>query len=212
MSGPSEVPGPGTASTVAVGAIGTVGRLGLAPPNWTTVVSPGATAPAPVTIDAAQLQASMVAALPAPYAAAGATAPAQVVWYDHDGDVLVELSATTVSLQDGMVLVTFSLQSDQTGAGQITVPLSVGTPANPTGMLIGTEIRPRGTVQLVDRWGQAATAAAWSALLDVARTLAQQGGADANGAPFIPVSITATSAELAVLPQARQAMDVAGAS
>lgn len=195
---------------VTVGVVN-VGRLGLSLPTWTTNVSPGATAQSSVTIDAAQLQSTMVSALSAPYAAAGASPPTEVAWFDYDGEVTVNLAATTVTLLDGLVLVALTLQSDQTGTGQVIVPLSVGTQASPTGMLIGTENRPRGLLALVDRWGEAATAAAWSALLDVAQTLARQGGADANGAPFIPVSITAATTGLTVLPQARQAMDSAAA-
>ncbi len=185
------------------------GRLGLAVPSWTTSVSPGTLAQNPFSVDAAQLQASMISSLSAPYAAAGSAPPGQVVWYDYDGSVLVNLSATTVTLLDGIVLVAFSLQSDQV-TGQVIVSLSVGTSAS--GMLIGTESRARGLAQLADRWGGAATAAAWSALLDVAQGLAQQGGADGNGAAFIPASMTVTPAQLTVLPQARQAMDSAGAS
>lgn len=202
MTGNEKAPAAGQAADVV-----TAGRLGLSLPTWASDVSPGTPAQAPVTIDAAQLQSSMISALSAPYTAAGASPPAAVVWFDHDGEVTVNLASTTVTLLDGLVLVALALQSDQTGAGQVIVPLSVGTEANPTGMLIGTENRPRGLLALVDRWGEAATAAAWSALLDVAQTVAQQGGADANGAPFIPVSITAATTGFAVLPQARQAMD-----
>lgn len=199
----------GTAAAGHAAAVVAVGRLGLSLPTWTTDVSPGATAQSSVTIDAAQFQLSMISALSAPYAAAGASPPAEVAWFDYDGEVTVNLAATTVALLDGLILVALALQSDQTGAGQVIVPLSVGTQANPTGMLIGTENRPRGLLALVDRWGEAATAAAWNALLDVAQTLARQAGADANGAPFIPVSITAATTGFTVLPQARQAMDSA---
>jgi hypothetical protein len=197
----------GTAAAGHAAVVVTVGRLGITLPAWTTDVSAGATAQSSVTIDAAQLQSSMISALSAPYTSAGAAPPAEVAWFDYDGEITVNLAATTVTLSDGLVLVALTLQSDQTGAGQVIVPLSVGTQANPTGMLIGTENRPRGLLALVDRWGEAATAAAWSGLLDVAQTLARQGGADANGAPFIPVSITAATTGFTVLPQARQAMD-----
>jgi hypothetical protein len=196
-----------TPSVVTVTTTAISGRLGLALPGWTTSVNPGAPAQASFSVDAAQLQSSMIAALSAPYVAAGSAPPSQVMWYDHDGSVLVSLSATTVTLLDGVVLVAFSLQSDQV-TGQVIVALSVGTSAS--GMLVGTENRPRGLAQLVDRWGDPATAAAWSALLNVVQALAQQGGADGNGAAFIPASITATTAQLSVLPQARQAMDSTG--
>jgi len=209
MTAGTEEPGLSAAQSGLILGTSATGRLGLAVPVWTTSVSPGTLAQTPISLDAAQLQSSMISSLSAPYAAAGSALPGQVVWYDYDGSVLVNLSATTVTLLDGVVLVTFSLQSDQV-TGQVIVPLSVGT--GTSGMLIGTESQARGQTQLVDRWGETSTAAAWSALLDVAQALAQQGGADGNGAAFIPGSVTATPAQLTVLHQARQAMDSGGAS
>ncbi len=207
-AGPKEPDALAPQPELSLGTVG-IGRIGLAVPTWTTSVNPGTLAQSPFSVDGAQLQSSMISSLSAPYAAAGSAPPSQVVWYDYDGSVLVNLSATTVTLLDGVVLVAFSLQSDQV-TGQVIVPLIVGTGAS--GMLIGTESGARGLTQLADRWGEAATAAAWSALLEVAQGLAQQGGADGNGAAFIPASITVTPTQLTVLPQARQAMDSAGAS
>ena len=181
-------------------------------PTWASTVAPGTLAPQPITVDQPTLQAAIVSALATPYAPVGAAPPAQVVWFDHDGDVLVHIGATEVSLFDGLVLVALTLETDETGLGQLSVPLTVGTPAQPVGLVVGTELSPRGPSLLVDRWGEAATAAAWNALLDVAGHLAEQGGADSNGVPFIPASMTATPQQFAVTPQARQAMDSVGAT
>jgi peptidoglycan hydrolase-like protein with peptidoglycan-binding domain len=180
-------------------------------PTWVSPVAPGTVAPQPVTIDQPTLQSAMISALGTPYVPAGATPATQVQWFDHDGEVLVHLDATVVNLLSGLVLVALTLETDQTGAGQVTVPLTVGIPGQPTGLLVGTEVRPRGPLVLVDRWGESATAGAWKALLDVASTLARQGGADANGAPFIPAGMTATPLQFSVLPQSRHAMDSVGA-
>ena len=81
---------------------------------------------------------------------------------------LFHLGATVVSLFTGLVLIALTLETQETGPGRLTVPLTVGTPAQPVGLVVGTEVRPRGPSLLVDRWGEAATAAAWRALLDVA--------------------------------------------
>ena len=62
-------------------------------------------------------------------------------------------------------------------------------------------------MQLVDRWGQAAIAAAWLALLDVAHGLALQSGVDTNGARLIPGAISTDGSGLTVIPQARHPGD-----
>ena len=50
--------------------------------------------------------------------AADVSPPPQVIWYDHDSEVLVHLDRTVVKLGDGLVLVALTLETDQTGAGQ----------------------------------------------------------------------------------------------
>jgi hypothetical protein len=184
--------------------------LNLPIPSWFTQSNPGSVA-GPITVSAAQLQTSIIAALGSRYAPPGGTAPLEVVWYDHDGEVLFIISDTVVNLMDGLVLVALTLQTDQTGQGQVTVPLGVGTTSQPVGMTVASELRPRSpTPLLVDRWGDAATAAAWGALLDVAKTLAEQAGADSNGAPYVPAAMSAATTGFTVTPQARQAMDSVG--
>jgi hypothetical protein len=176
-------------------------------PTWVSPVAAGTLAPQPATIDQPTLQAAIISALGTPYAPPGGAPPTEVIWFDYDGEVLVHIGATVVSLGDGVVLVALTLEAQETGLGQLVIPLVVGTPAQPVGLVVGTETRPRGPSLLVDRWGEAATAAAWGALLEVARNLAQQGGADGNGAAFVPAAMTATAQQFAVLTQARQAMD-----
>ena len=184
--------------------------LNLPIPSWFTQSNPGSVA-GPITVSAAQLQTSIIGALGSRYAPPGGTAPPEVVWYDHDGEVLFIIGETLVNLMDGLVLVALTLQTDQTGPGQVTVPLGVGTASQPVGMTVATELRPRSpTPLLVDRWGDAATAAAWGALLDVAKTMAEQAGADSNGAPYVPGAMSAASTGFTVTPQARQAMDSVG--
>jgi hypothetical protein len=184
--------------------------LNLPIPAWFTQSTPGSVA-GPITVSAAALQTSIIAALGSRYAAPGGTAPQQVVWYDHDGEVLFTIGDTVVNLMNGLVLVALTLQTDQTGPGQVTVPLGVGTPSQPVGMTVATELRPRSPIPLlVDRWGDAATAAAWGALIDVAKTMAEQAGADSNGAAYVPGAMSATSTGFTVTPQARQAMDSVG--
>ena len=153
----------------------------------------------------------MVGGVGKSYAAADVAAPAQVVWYDHDSEVLVHLDRTLVRLSEGVVLVALTLQTDQTGAGQVTAALSIGSPQLPAGLLVVTESRPRGPVALVDRWGDAVVAAAWRALIDAAHALALQAGIDTSGARLIPAALSTDGQTFSVVPQARHAIDaVAG--
>jgi hypothetical protein len=167
---------------------------------------PGALAP-PVTVTPQQLQPLLVASLGSVYVAADISPPPQVIWYDHDSEVLVHLDRTVVELDDGLVLVALTLESDQTGVGQLTVPLSIGSAQLAAGLVAVTESRPRGPVALADRWGEAAVAAAWRALLDAVYSLALQAGVDASGARLIPGAIGCDPKGLSIVPQARHAID-----
>lgn len=173
-------------------------------------VAPGGVA-APVTLQASAVTALTVAALGARYAAPGQPSPAQVIWQDGDSEVLVHLDKTETVTFPGLVLVALTLEADETGPGQLVVAFAVGSPDSPAGLLAVTEARPRGPAALADRWGEAATAAAWLALLDVAHGMALQSGTDAAGARLIPGAITCDGTALTVTPQARQPADqVAG--
>jgi hypothetical protein len=169
-------------------------------------VPPGGTAP-PVTVPSATVEHLTTAALGAAYAAPDGAPLAQVVWSDADGEVLVHVDQTRVVMFPGLVLVAITLETDETGAGQIVVPFAVGGPDSPAGLVAVTESRPRGPVALVDRWGQAATAATWQALLDVAHGLALQSGVDVDGARLIPGALSTDGATLSVTPQARHPAD-----
>ena len=153
------------------------------------------------------MQPLVVAALGSLYVAPEQTAPPQVIWYDHDGEALVHLDRTLVRLGFGLVLVALTLETDQTGPGQVTVPLSVGTPQMAGGLLVVTETQPRGPVALVDRWGDTSVAAAWRALLDAAHALALQAGVDAGGARLVPGALMCDGTTLSVVPQARHPID-----
>jgi hypothetical protein len=169
-------------------------------------LAPGATAP-PVDVKQASLQTLTRAALGAAYAPIGDTPPAQVIWQDHDGEVLVHLDQTQVVMFPGLVLVALTLESDETGSGQIIVPFAVGTPESPAGLVAVTEPNPRGPQSLVDRWGRSAIAAAWQALLDVAHGLSLNAGVDQEGARLIPGALSTDGTTLSVTPQARHATD-----
>lgn len=167
---------------------------------------PGSLA-SPVRASAGQLQPLLTASLGSLYAAADVSPPPQVIWYDHDSEVLVHLDRTEVRLEDGLILVALTLETDQDGVGQITVPLSIGSAQLAAGLVAVTESRPRGPAALVDRWGDAVIAAAWRAFLDAAHSLALRAGVDANGARLVPGAVSCDGESLSVVPQARHAID-----
>lgn len=172
-----------------------------------TQVPPGGTAD-PVTLPASAVTGLAIAAIGARHAVPGQPPPAQVIWHDGDSEVLVHLDKTQAVLFPGLVLIALTLEADETGPGQLVVAFAVGSPA---GLVAVAEARPRGPAQLVDRWGEAATAAAWLALLDMAHGMALQSGTDTAGARLIPGAISCDGSVLGVTPQARQPADqVAG--
>jgi hypothetical protein len=176
----------------------------------TKALQPGALA-SPISVSARQLQTLVVAALGALYVAPDVAGPPVVVWFDHDGDVAVDIDKTEVALEQGVVLIAVALETVQTGAGQLVVPLVVGTTANAAGLMVMTESRPRGPVALVDRWGDCAVAVAWRGLIDAAHALALQAGVDTSGARLLPGALSTDGKTLTVVPQARHAIDaVAG--
>jgi hypothetical protein len=177
---------------------------GIGPP--TKSLAPGATAP-PVTVKQTSLQTLTTAALGAASVTIGQAPLAQVIWQDHDGEVLVHLDQTQVAMFPGLVLIALTLEADETGAGQLVVPFAVGSPESPAGLVAVTEPNPRGPQSLVDRWGQSAIAAAWQALLDVAHGLSLHAGVDQDGARLIPGALSTDGTTLSVTPQARHAAD-----
>jgi hypothetical protein len=85
--------------------------LHLPIPAWFTQATAGTVA-SPITVSAAELQTSITDALGSRYAAPGGAPPTEVIWYDHDGEVLFTIGDTVISLMSGLVLVALTLQTD----------------------------------------------------------------------------------------------------
>ncbi len=198
------------------------GAVGQGPAGGDPVVQPSPTGPTPpvtvpplaageaagqVALDAGRLTELFQVALAADIATVDGTAPTQVVWYDGDSEVLVHLDRTRVVVQPGLVLIAMTLESAQTGAGELLVPFAVGSPGSPAGMVVVTEPRPRGPAALADRWGGAVTAAAYRALLDVSHAVSLLTGVDEAGARLIPGALLVDATTVQVVPQARHAFD-----
>jgi len=169
-------------------------------------IPPGGVAP-PVSVPAGTVAHLTQAALGNAYVRPGQAPPAEVIWQDSDGEVLVHIDRTRLAVHPGLILVALTLETDETGPGELVVPFAVGTPDSPAGLLAVSEMRPRGPQALVDRWGQSVIAAAWLALLDVAHGLALNSGVDQDGARLIPGAIATDGNQLTVIPQARHPGD-----
>jgi hypothetical protein len=135
--------------------------------------------------------------------------PATVLWQEGADALLVDVARCRIALGDGEVIVTIPVRCDQIldRVGQVVVRLVVGTAARPTGLFAATSTHPQGPPVVVQRWGEALTALAWQALLDVARGVANHAGRDADTAGLVPVALVASKAGFVVLPQARHAID-----
>ena len=131
----------------------------------------------------------------------------RVVWVEAGDEVVVELAKTRVAVRTGAVVVGLPLQADDGVAGEVTVPLAVGTPERITGLLAVTPRAPGGLAALVLRWGDAVVAAAWGALIDVVTEVAGAAGEDETGAPLQPAAIVAEDRTLGIVLQARPTLD-----
>lgn len=135
--------------------------------------------------------------------------PEAVLWQEGADALLVQIARCRVELGEGEVAVTFPVRCDQLPDffGVVRVLFAVGTAKRPTGLLAATSSRPEGPPIVVQRWGEALTALAWQALLDLARGVAVHAGRDGDGAGLVPVALAASPDGLVVLPQARHPID-----
>ena len=133
--------------------------------------------------------------------------PKSVIWQQAGSEVVAHLDRTRVQVLDGLVLIGITLESEETGPAELTVPFAVGTPDRLAGMITVTEEKPRGPAILADRWGEAVIATAWKALMDVADHLAAEAGTDEMGAPLRSGALVTEGDRLGVVPQARHSFE-----
>lgn len=169
-------------------------------------LEPGAVGPEiPLSHDEVQKLAS-VAAVTAAGLPIGTDA-GQVVWSQGGNELLVMLAKVAVHVDHGIALIDIPASCDQQAEGHITVAFALGEDRRPAGMMAVTEDRPRGPRAVVDVWGESLTAFAWQVLLTVSTAVAGSAGDDVDGAPLIPVGLTATGDGLRILTMARHGFD-----
>jgi hypothetical protein len=137
------------------------------------------------------------------------------VWQDLDSELAVDVGRVRVALRGGLLLVGLPVRCDQVGGDQgegtvLVIPIALGTPAEPAGLVGTAETPARGTSELVVAvWGETAVAATWLAFLEVCRRVAARAGEDARCQPMLPGAVWAIPGVLGVVPQARHAIDQA---
>lgn len=120
-----------------------------------------------------------VTALPAgPSSVAGVPSgrPVRVVWVDGGDEALVHLDSLTTSFVGSTIVVSLDLETDQTGRAPVIVRFALGDGSDPAGLVAATDEVAGGHPLLVSRWGEAVTAAAWSALVALGADHAGQRG------------------------------------
>jgi hypothetical protein len=128
---------------------------------------------------------------------------ARIVWSRAGSEIAVQPGRFVATTADGGIVVTVPVQTEQTGAVDVQVPLAAGTGQRDAGLLLSTSSRPLGPAIVVDRWGEALVALVWQALLQVAVALAARAGTDDRGEPLVPASLRAGREGLTVVPMAR---------
>jgi hypothetical protein len=130
-----------------------------------------------------------------------------VVWSDGDSELVVVVAEVRVRLVHGALAVTIPVRCEEIGAADTHVTFAAGSPERPAGLLVATEMRPRGPRLIVDRWGQALIAFAWKLVLDVAAHVAFAAGGDKDGERLVPAVLTTDGKGLTIRPQARHDFD-----
>ena len=136
-------------------------------------------------------------------AAAKARTNTEVVWSDGGDELAVDPAKIEVATTAGAIAVTVPVRCDETGQVTVEVTFAVGAPGSPAGLFAATSDRPRGPAVVVDRWADALIAFAWSAVLELATSVAGTIGRDAHGDRLIPGALVATDDGLEVVPVAR---------
>jgi hypothetical protein len=120
-----------------------------------------------------------VTAVPAgPSSVAGVPSgpPSRVVWVDGGDEALVYLDSLTTKIVGSTLVLSLDLETDQTGRAPVIVRFALGDASDPAGLIAATDEVAGGHPLLVSRWGEAVTAAAWSALVGLGADHASQRG------------------------------------
>src|SRR5262249_16552416 len=109
-----------------------------------------------------------------PLASAAPSGP--VIWVDHGDEVLVHLESMQIEMQEGLILVSVDMETDQTGRKPLIGSIAVGKTNDGAGLIGTTDEYPRGNGLLAARWGAVLQDAVWNSLMSLAKDAAMQTG------------------------------------
>lgn len=134
-----------------------------------------------------------------------------VVWQRDGSELWVDVGTVTLSSLDGMVRVAVTVGCDQLGKPVVlTVPLKVGTPQAPAGLVMSSVDRLTGPDVVTALWSDAVIAFGWECLLELSRQLCAGLGRDSAGLPLIPGAVAATKGVLVVQAMSRNDLSQLG--
>lgn len=170
-----------------------VGEGALAPGSVTDGITLDPDAIGPIVVGAAR-RASGVRA---------AARRTEVVWADGADELIVDPGGVSVETATGVVVVSIPVACDQSGPDTVRVTFAVGSPDRPAGLIAAATRVPEGPSVVVNRWGDALVAFAWSVLLGTVNGVAGATGVDRTGARLIGGELVATTDGLTIVPLAR---------
>ena len=156
----------------------------------------------PVVLDDGQASELFIAAL------ADERGTEALLLSDGANELLVRLGECRLIAREGLLLASLIVESEQTGAVEVTIPFAVGSDQTLSGMVMATEDTPRGPTAIVTIWGEALQALAWEALLTLTAGLTRHTGTDVEAGPLIPGALLAARGEMRIVPQARHLIDL----
>lgn len=134
-----------------------------------------------------------------------------VVWSRGADEVLVDTGTIALACTTGLVRVSLTVDCDQLDRpATAMVPLAVGSPGRPSGLVMSTFTRVDAPPVVAETWSDALAAFAWESLLELARQLCADVGRDTKGRALLPADISAAPAELIVTPIARHDITLRG--
>lgn len=109
--------------------------------------------------------------------AGASSAPlSRVVWVDGGDEALAHLDSLTTRIVGSTLVISLDLETDQTGRAPVIVRFALGDGSDPASLVAAADEVAGGHPLLVSRWGEAVTAAAWSALVGLGVDHASQRG------------------------------------
>jgi len=129
------------------------------------------------------------------------------VWSDGTNELLVELGRTSVKTANGLVHALIPVSCNETGAVTIEVTFATGSPGNTAGLIFAAGTVPEGPPEIVEIWGEALVALAWTAVLRAITALADAAGTDLDGAGLVPAGVSAEGGRVKLLVMARHEME-----